>query len=33
MEATMKRFAEELDFENAIEYREKLAKIQKELAT
>lgn len=30
-EATMKRFAEELDFEHAIEYREKLAQIQKEL--
>jgi len=30
-EATMKRFAEELDFERAIEYREKLAQIQKEL--
>ena len=29
----MKRFAEDLDFENAIEYREKLAKIQKELGT
>ena len=28
-EATMKRFAEELDFEKAIEYREKLAQIQK----
>lgn len=30
-EATMKRFAEELDFERAIENREKLAQIQKEL--
>ncbi|TLX95887.1 MAG: excinuclease ABC subunit UvrB [Thaumarchaeota archaeon] len=30
-EAAMKRFAEELDFERAIEYRDKLAKIQKEL--
>jgi len=30
-EAAMKRFAEELDFEHAIEYREKLAQIQKEL--
>jgi excinuclease ABC subunit B len=30
-EATMKRFAEELDFERAIEYRERLAQIQKEL--
>ena len=30
-EATMKRFAEELDFEKAIEYREKLAQIQKGL--
>ena len=30
-EATMKRFAEELDFERAIEHREKLAQIQKEL--
>ena len=32
VEAAMKKFAEELDFENAIEHREKLAKIQKELA-
>jgi excinuclease ABC subunit B len=31
IEATMKRFAEELDFENAIEYRDKLARIQKQL--
>lgn len=31
IEAAMKRFAEELDFEHAIEYREKLAQIQKEL--
>ena len=31
-EAAMKRFAEELDFERAIEYRDKLAKIQKEIA-
>ena len=31
IEATMKRFAEELDFERAIEYRDKLTKIQKEL--
>lgn len=30
-EAAMKRFAEELDFERAIEYRDKLAKIQKEI--
>jgi len=30
-EAAMKRFAEELDFERAIEYRDKLAKIQKEM--
>ena len=30
-EVVMKRFAEELDFERAIEYREKLAQIQKEL--
>lgn len=30
-EATMKKFAEDLDFERAIEYREKLAQIQKEL--
>jgi excinuclease ABC subunit B len=30
-EAAMKRFAEELDFERAIEYRDRLAKIQKEL--
>ena len=30
-EATMKRFAGELDFERAIEYREKLVQIQKEL--
>jgi len=28
-EATMKRFAEDLDFERAIEYREKLAQVQK----
>jgi len=27
----MKRFAEDLDFERAIEYREKLAQIQKEV--
>lgn len=32
VEAAMKRFAEELDFEQAIEYRDKLSKIQKELA-
>ncbi|TLX83465.1 MAG: excinuclease ABC subunit B, partial [Thaumarchaeota archaeon] len=31
-EAAMKRFAEELDFERAIEYRDKLGKIQKEIA-
>ena len=31
-EAAMKRFAEELDFERAIEYRDKLAKMQKEIA-
>jgi len=30
-EAAMKRFAEELDFERAIEFRDKLTKIQKEL--
>ncbi len=30
-EAAMKRFAEELDFEHAIEFRDKLAKIQREL--
>lgn len=30
-EAAMKRFAEDLDFERAIEYREKLAQIQKEI--
>lgn len=30
-EAAMKRFAEDLDFERAIEYREKLAQIQKEV--
>lgn len=30
-ETTMKRFAEDLDFERAIEYREKLAQIQKVL--
>ncbi len=32
LEATMKKYAEDLDFENAIQYRDKLAKIQKELA-
>lgn len=32
LESSMKRFAEELDFERAIEYRDKLSKIQKELA-
>ncbi len=32
LESSMKRFAEELDFERAIEYRDKLTKIQKELA-
>ena len=31
LEATMKRYAEELDFERAIECRDKLTKIQKEL--
>ena len=31
IEATMKRFAEELDFEHAIEYRDKLTKLQKQL--
>ncbi len=31
LEATMKKFAEELDFERAIECRDKLTKIQKEL--
>ncbi|MGH9998677.1 MAG: UvrB/UvrC motif-containing protein [Nitrosopumilaceae archaeon] len=30
-EAMMKRFAEDLDFERAIESREKLAQIQKEI--
>jgi len=30
-EAAMKRFAENLDFERAIEFRDKLTKIQKEL--
>ncbi|HEY9387016.1 MAG TPA: excinuclease ABC subunit UvrB [Nitrososphaeraceae archaeon] len=30
-EVTMKRFAEDLDFENAIKYREKLTKIRKAL--
>ncbi len=32
IEAKMKKYAEDLDFEQAIEYREKLIKIQKELA-
>jgi len=32
LESAMKRFAEELDFERAIEYRDKLTRIQKELA-
>ena len=32
LESAMKRFAEELDFERAIEYRDKLSRIQKELA-
>ncbi|MGI0066366.1 MAG: helicase-related protein, partial [Nitrosotalea sp.] len=31
IEATMKRYAEELDFERAIEYRDKLTRIQKQL--
>lgn len=31
IETTMKRFAEELDFEKAIEYRDKLSKIQRQL--
>ncbi len=31
IEASMKRYAEDLDFENAIEYRDKLARIQKQL--
>lgn len=31
IETAMKHFAEELDFENAIEYRDKLTKIQKQL--
>ena len=31
IEATMKRFAEDLDFEHAIEYRDKLTRIQKQL--
>ncbi|CUR51639.1 excinulease of nucleotide excision repair, DNA damage recognition component [Nitrosotalea devaniterrae] len=31
IEATMKRYAEDLDFENAIEYRDKLTRIQKQL--
>ncbi|HEY1248736.1 MAG TPA: UvrB/UvrC motif-containing protein [Nitrososphaera sp.] len=30
-EVTMKRFAEELDFENAILFREKLSRIRKAL--
>lgn len=32
LESSMKRFAEELDFERAIEYRDRLTRIQKELA-
>ena len=32
LDSTMKKFAEDLDFERAIEYRDKLSKIQKELA-
>jgi excinuclease ABC subunit B len=31
IEAAMKRFAEDLDFEHAIEYRDKLTKLQKQL--
>lgn len=31
IEATMKRYAEDLDFENAIEYRDKLTNIQRQL--
>jgi len=31
IEATMKRYAEDLDFEHAIEYRDKLTRIQKQL--
>ncbi|MGI0101686.1 MAG: excinuclease ABC subunit UvrB [Nitrosotalea sp.] len=31
IESTMKRYAEDLDFENAIEYRDKLTKIQRQL--
>ena len=31
IEATMKQYAEDLDFENAIEYRDKLTKIQRQL--
>ncbi|MGB6463501.1 MAG: excinuclease ABC subunit UvrB [Nitrosotalea sp.] len=31
IETTMKRYAEDLDFENAIEYRDKLTKIQRQL--
>ncbi len=31
IEATMKHYAEELDFEHAIEYRDKLTRIQKQL--
>lgn len=31
IEATMKRYAEELDFEHAIEYRDKLTRIQRQL--
>ncbi len=31
IETSMKRYAEELDFERAIEYRDKLAKIQRQL--
>jgi excinuclease ABC subunit B len=30
-EATMKKFADDLDFENAIKYRQKLIKIKKAL--
>jgi excinuclease ABC subunit B len=30
-EATMKRYAEDLDFENAIKYRQKLIRIKKAL--
>ncbi len=31
LEASMKKYAEDLDFERAIEYRERLKRIQKEI--